>query len=81
MEQYVDDTFAVVHKESISHTVFTSNSSHNSFQFTFKFEKKRTFLDVLLIQLEVTLDTMVINNNPAVANTSPGTLIHQHIVN
>ena len=60
-KRYIDDTIAAIKLRSIDHVVMILNTFHKNIKFTYELEinNKITFLDVLLIRKNDTLETTI----------------------
>ena len=64
-KRYVDDTIATIKLTSIDHVLMILNTFHKNIKFTYELEinKKISFLDVLLIRKNDTLETAIHRNS------------------
>ena len=64
-KRYVDDTIATIKLTSIDHVLMILNTFHKNIKFTYELEinKKISFLDVLLIRKNDTLETAIYRNS------------------
>ena len=72
-KRYVDDTIATIKLTSIDHVLMILNTFHKNIKFTYELEinKKISFLDVLLIRKNETLETTIYRKS-----TNDGVYLH-----
>ena len=72
-KRYVDDTIAAIKLTSIDHVLTILNTFHKNIKFTYELEinKKISFLDVLLIRKNETLETTIYRKS-----TNDGVYLH-----